>query len=340
MNSVCERADDQYFALVNDILLQGVPKESRAGNVISTFGKQITIDMSYGYPLLTTKKVFYKGILHELIWFLHGDTNIKYLLENNVHIWDGDAYRFFNELFPENGITKEKFLEMVMNKKFMNHDYTCGDLGPVYGAQWRGKTVFQPIDQIWKVIRDLKKYPDNRRLIVSAWIPMALSSMALPPCHVMFQFYTRKLTMAERLHALCERTNEFDEWKSPTEATLDMHNAPKRAISLMWTQRSVDVPCGLPFNIASYAALLCIVGKIVNMVPERLVGSLGDCHIYENQLDGIKEQLERDTKKYSYPRFVIRDKEWKDDLSDLEYEDMSVEGYHSYDAIKFPLNVG
>jgi thymidylate synthase len=303
--------DKQYQALLQDILDNGTPKSDRTGTgTISVFGRQIRHDMKDGFPLLTTKKMPFKTIVTELLWFLRGDTNIKYLVDNNCHIWDGDAYKnylkWFNEqskVFVEQGIvrepwTKEQYIEQI---KLGNVDSDLSDLGPIYGKQWRswGKRnhdsisneYFIGIDQIQNLINDLKTNPDSRRLMVNAWNVGELDQMVLPPCHYGFQVYTRELSLEER-RKLAKYDSEF---VSPmTVESWDRNNIPTRAISLMWNQRSVDTFLGLPFNIASYGLLLEIIAKEVNMVPDELIGNLGDVHLYSNHIEQAKEQIGRE----------------------------------------------
>jgi thymidylate synthase len=305
--------DKQYQNLLQEILDTGIKKEDRTGTgTISVFGRQIRHKMSEGFPLLTTKKMPFRLIVTELIWFLRGDTNIKYLVDNGCHIWDGDAYKNYDKLCIDTKwmepVKKELNGEVYdMGRKydqegFINRIKTddefankWGDLGPIYGKQWRdwerygyrgvqngaldcGMITMEDykkemyIDQIANLIRDLKTNPDSRRLIVNSWNVGELDSMILPPCHYGFQVYTRKTTREEKI------TNP----------------GKYRAISLMWNQRSVDTFLGLPFNIASYGLLLEIIAKEVNMVPDELIGNLGDTHLYLNHLDQAKEQIGRE----------------------------------------------
>ena len=311
--------DKQYQDLLQDILDNGVEKKDRTGTgTISVFGRQIRHDMKDGFPLLTTKKMPFKTIVTELLWFLRGDTNIKFLVDNNCHIWDGDAYK--NYLIECEKIVKshsfsdepERFTQEEFINKIKTDDEFVkkwGDLGRIYGAQWRkwkkpyvkpkdkvlikpsnGWPDFEYIDQIQNLINDLKTNPDSRRLMVNAWNVGELDSMVLPPCHYGFQVYTRELKTQERIDWLNKKNNTDQRYRN---VTMDELNVPTRAISLMWNQRSCDFPLGIPFNIASYGLLLEIIAKEVNMVPEELIGNLGDCHIYLNQIEGCKEQIGR-----------------------------------------------
>lgn len=274
--------DMQYRHLLGDILNTGVKKSDRTGTgTISVFGRQIRHKMSEGFPLLTTKKMPFKTIVTELLWFLRGDTNIKFLLDHDCHIWDGDAYKNYCNLHPVQNklMNQEDFINTV--KTNSNFAETYGELGPIYGKQWRQWQGWMDMngnekgslwyDQILQLIHSLKTNPDSRRLMVSAWNVAELDGMVLPPCHYGFQVYTRPTTREEKI----------------------INPGKYRAISLMWNQRSVDTPLGLPFNIASYGLLLEIIAISVDMVPDELIGNLGDCHIYSNQVDGVIEHIGR-----------------------------------------------
>ena len=364
--------EHDYLKLLNDIMVNGVTKSDRTGTgTISVFGRQIRHKMSEGFPLLTTKKMPFKTIVTELLWFLHGDTNIKYLVDNNCHIWDGDAYKaYLNDKATDLDAcySKEEFINAIKtNDAFAK---AWGELGPVYGKQWRSweskgdyklpDNVFdwvytesglpiteyksKQIDQIQNLINDLKTNPDSRRLMVSAWNPADLPNQVLPPCHYGFQVYTRELSYNEREQLALQNpiVKELCEVNGPMTPTgWDTHNIPTRAISLMWNQRSVDTPLGLPFNIASYALLLELLAMEVNMVPDELIGNLGDCHIYLDQVDGVKEQLWR--QPLLLGRLVINNEFWNPDANvfdqqDIRPEDFHVDGYESHPAIKFPLS--
>ena len=308
--------DKQYQALLNDILANGVKKEDRTGTgTISVFGRQIRHKMSEGFPLLTTKKMPFKSIVTELLWFLRGDTNIKYLVDNGCNIWNGDAYKnYLKEHEPLNGTaTMEEFIALIkQNEKPIYHE--LGELGPIYGKQWRQwnsisnddfdmRMSTYEVDQIQNLINDLKNNPDSRRLMVNAWNVGELDQMVLPPCHYGFQVYTRELSLNDRILEFAKRNLDPSEFRRgggsdgtviPEEKTLkvlDKHNIPTRAISLMWNQRSVDTFLGLPFNIASYGLLLEIIAKMVNMVPDELIGNLGDVHLYSNHIEQAIEQI-------------------------------------------------
>ena len=332
------RVDSQYLDLMRDILDNGVYKQTRAGWVKSVFGRQMRFNMKDGLPILTTKKVFTKGVIIELLWFLKGDTNIKFLVDNNVHIWDDDAYRHYLSIVNgEEKMTKEEFIEAVKGEVLIG-EYKCGDLGPVYGAQWR-KQGKKQIDQIKNIIEMLKTNPDDRRMICMAWNTNDFDEMALPPCHYGFQVYTRELTPTERLEWLWEHSNgQYDEWKSPTKQTLDDLGVPERELSLMWSQRSVDSFLGLPFNILSYSILLAMLAQCVNMTCGDVICSLGDAHIYEIHKEAVAEQLTRETNKYDLPKLVLNSN--IKDIVNFTFDDIKIEGYESYPTIKAPLCVG
>ncbi len=352
------KIDKTYLDLVQDIIDNGVEKETRNGGTISVFGRQIRHSMKDGFPLLTTKKLHWKSIVSELIWFLRGDTNIKWLLEQGNTIWVGDAYKRYwfnwrpikedcdNDLAP---YTQEEFINRIKTDDEFAEKW--GSLGKIYGAQWRSwgeyeykgttrKTTEtsdiidvdwkQPIDQIANLIKELKVNPDSRRLIVTAWNPADLGSVVLPPCHNFFQAYTRELSIEEKEYQL-EKTNcikdiENDriiyghEWEKYIQEQYEGIQStqgiqiPTRAISLMWNQRSVDVGLGLPFNIASYGLLLEIIAKAVNMVPDELIGNLGDVHLYSNHIEPIKEQFGRDLDSSERVRLFEEKMNYKDFL--------------------------
>jgi thymidylate synthase len=347
--------DKQYQALLKDILSYGVEKNDRTGTgTKSIFGYMIHHNMKDGFPLLTTKKVPFKTMATELMWFLMGDTNIKYLVNNNCHIWDGDAYKNYLKWAGNNPLTIEEFIEKIKTDSDFAGVY--GELGPVYGAQWRGwfkpeyvmnndfETTLQPveIDQIQTLINDLKTNPDSRRLMVNAWNVGELDQMVLPPCHYGFQVYTRELSLDERLDLMRKRTRDGTvDYDNRHHEFLDFHNIPKRAISLSWNQRSVDVFLGLPFNIASYGLLLEMIAREVNMVPEHLIGHLGDTHLYLNHLEQAQQQLERiprelPTLKMSSGHNFRAALNCKAD--EIDMNDFMLVGYNPHPTIKAPLS--
>jgi thymidylate synthase len=306
--------EHQYLNVLYEIINHGTDKSDRTGTgTKSIFGYQIIHDMKSGFPLLTTKKMAWKSVVTELLWFLRGDTNIKFLHDNNCHIWDRD---------------------------YNKSGRTDGELGPIYGKQWRSWDVEysfdnrSSIDQIANLINELKTNPDSRRLMVNAWNVGELDQMVLPPCHYGFQVYTRELSMSEK--ELWYKNNNIN----PNEPWYP--NFPTRAISLMWNQRSVDTFLGLPFNIASYALLLEIIAKEVNMIPDELIGSLGDVHLYNNHIEQAKEQLTREP--LELPKLSINDEFWNPEISIIEQiqhikpDDFQVLNYQSHPAIKAPLS--
>ena len=305
--------DKKYQNLLQDILDNGVEKSDRTGTgTLSVFGRQITHNMKQGFPALTTKKLAWKQVVSELLWFLTGQTNIAFLHKHNNHIWDGD--------YEKSGRTD-------------------GDLGPIYGKQWRkwdGKNG--RIDQIDDLVRELKSNPDSRRLMVSAWNVGELDQMVLPPCHYGFQIWTRELTYSERykiwFNNNYETGMEYYEGNIPNFDDTYYEPTPTRAISLMWNQRSVDTFLGLPFNIASYGLLLKIIANEVNMVPDELIGNLGDVHLYSNHIEQAKEQISREP--FDLPKLKTNAK--IDGICCNGPDDFILEGYQSHPTIKAPLS--
>ena len=318
--------DKQYTDLLQDILENGVTKSDRTGTgTLSVFGRQIRHKMSEGFPLLTTKKMPFKTITTELLWFLRGDSDIRFLWENNCKIWDGDWEKNYKTTCSE-PYTIEEVKQKVKDGNHSFHD-SMFDMGQIYGKQWRNWTKFQQykgektidtyqIDQIQNLINDLKTNPDSRRLMVNAWNVGELDQMVLPPCHYGFQVYTRELSLEERAKWLQDNKGydllvgnlEHDHIREVVE-----NESPTRAISLMWNQRSVDTFLGLPFNIASYGLLLHIIANEVNMVPDELIGNLGDTHLYSNHIEQAKEQIGRTlTFNERYALFTGNDKTWEE----------------------------
>ena len=374
--------DKNYQNLLQDILQNGVKKNDRTGTgVLSVFGRQFRHKMEEGFPLLTTKKMAWKTMVAELLWFLRGDTNIKFLLDYDCHIWDGDAYKnyfdknkadIFHPILPQ-----EAFINAIKTIDKFAEEW--GGLGPIYGKQWRDwngrenvqvsskrnekgyleyeKNHIKGIDQIENLIHELKSNPDSRRLMVSAWNVGELNQMVLPPCHYGFQVYTRELKVWERLDLASKTYDSFDplDFGIPGEAShseIDkLYPVPKRAISLMWNQRSVDTFLGLPFNIASYGLLLEIIAREVNMVPDELIGNLGDVHLYSNHIEQAKEQISRDP--FKLPTVKITERNWfqhesvKKHLGEKTFIEkimsyrpdcFELVGYESHGKIKAPLS--
>ena len=370
--------DKQYTDLLQDILDNGVEKKDRTGTgTKSVFGRQIRHNMKDGFPLLTTKKMAWKQIVTELLWFLRGDTNIKYLVDNNCHIWDGDCYAnylkkrtFANKdnvrepVTLQNGMTGERSRpftqEEFINKIKTDDEFArkWGELGPVYGRQWRNwgerkhdsisNEYFIGVDQIANLISELKTNPDSRRLMVNAWNVGEIDQMVLPPCHYGFQVYTRELSIYERAKIYAKKNSteiKIDTTNDHTALHLyyTTNNIPTRAISLMWNQRSVDTFLGLPFNIASYGLLLEIIAKEVNMVPDELIGNLGDVHLYNNHIEQAELQLTREP--FELPKLIFNPMF----LANLEHKGLDeaingqvnfeLENYQSHPAIKAPLSL-
>ena len=295
--------DKKYQDLLQDILDNGIQKSDRTGTgTLSVFGRQIRHNMKQGFPILTTKKVAWKGVVSELLWFLTGQTNISFLLKHNNHIWDGDAYKRYERVWNwdlDEPLPMKDFIERI--KTDNEFAKVWGELGPIYGKQWRkwGNAV----DQIDDLVRNLKENPDSRRLMVSAWNVDELDQMVLPPCHYGFQIWTRE-------------ENE------------------QRYISLMWNQRSVDTFLGLPFNIASYGLLLELLANEVGMIPDELIGNLGDVHLYSNHIEQAKEQIGRTS--FDLPKLKTDVK--IDGICCATPDDFVLEEYQSHPAIKAPLS--
>ena len=391
--------DKQYTDLLQDILDNGVTKSDRTGTgTKSIFGYTIRHNMKDGFPLLTTKKMPFRLIATELLWFLRGDTNIKYLVDNDCHIWDGDAYKNYCKIVgsieepdysvhvddPNQNCTRLMTMEEFINKIKTDDEFAkkWGDLGKIYGKQWRswgtGENVTighnglhtlvgeKVIDQIANLINDLKTNPDSRRLMVNAWNVGELDQMVLPPCHYGFQVYTRELSFEERIVWMKDNSPSreiilpqslgpdfsMDEFFKP-------YGVPTRAISLMWNQRSVDTFLGLPFNIASYGLLLEIIAKTLYMVPDELIGNLGDTHLYLNHIEQAKEQIGRTS--FELPTLNINTEFWSTESGEcgvglldaitvfksftndnfckcLLEEDIQLSNYRSHEKIKAQLS--
>ena len=290
------KLDTQYQDLLKTILEHGITKGDRTGTgTKSIFGYSVRHNMKDGFPLLTTKKMAWKTMVTELIWFLRGDTNIQFLVQNSCNIWNGDAYKNYvtqlSKVHSKYYIPMEmpEFIERIKTDDTFAKEF--GELGPIYGAQWRNwNNTGYSGDQITNLLHELKDNPDSRRLMVNAWNVGQLDEMVLPPCHYGFQMYTRELTWEEQVQWVLKNTDvELENLYIVEEIAKD--STPNRAVSLMWNQRSVDTFLGLPFNIASYGLLLEIIAKMVNMVPDQLVGNLGDTHLYLNHLEQAQEQI-------------------------------------------------
>jgi len=299
--------EQQYLDLLRDIETNGDYKDDRTGTgTYSLFGRQIRFDLSKGFPLLTTKKVFLRGIIIELLWFLNGESNIKYLVDNDVHIWDSWPYKYYKETNEKNGkevLSQKDFIGKIKDdSKFAK---IWGELGPVYGVQWRHwkDEDGHEIDQIARLIDQIKNNPDSRRIIVSAWNASKIDEMAksgLPPCHTMFQFYVSNGKLSCQLY-----------------------------------QRSADVFLGVPFNIASYALLTMMVAKVTGLQLGDFVHTFGDVHIYKNHLEQVNLQLTREPKPF--PKMKINDD--VKDIFSFKPSDFELLGYDPYPSIKAPVAV-
>jgi len=340
------KLDKEYQMLLEYILGNGVEKKDRTGTgTISVFGTQIRHDMSDGFPLLTTKRIPVKTMMTELKWFLKGDTNIKYLVDNGCNIWNGDAYNKYCKAHPseyeDDMFTQEEFIEHIKEDESFAKNW--GELGPIYGKQWRDWNgdnfiygdLKNGIDQIANLIKELKTNPDSRRLMVSAWNVGELDKMTLPPCHYGFQVYTRELSDKERYDYWFknnyETGMEYNESNIPNFDDDYYTTTPKRSLSLMWNQRSVDTFLGLPFNIASYGMLLTLLAEEVGMIPDELIGNLGDTHLYLNHIQQAKEQINREP--YQLPTIEIH----MSDILNGEF-DYELAYYQYHPTIKAPLS--
>lgn len=317
-NNKSRHQEYQYLDLLKDILKNGVDKpvfNNPGVTIKSVFGRQFRFDLSKGFPLLTTKKVFLRGIIHELLWFIKGDSNIKYLVDQDVHIWDEWAYKKYNsQLKIDNGqlekLTQEEFIQKIKDLP-KNHPFVkkWGDLGNVYGVQWRrwGTSDSRAIDQLAWAISELKTTPFRKSIVVSAWNPEFIyemaapgKSMALPPCHTLFQLNTQK----DRL-------------------------------SLHLYMRSADIFLGVPFNIASYSLLNMMLAQVTGLKPGEFILTFGDVHIYSNHFDQVKEQLKR--KPRPFPKMKINPK--VKNIDAFKFEDFTLEGYDPYPPIKGEVTV-
>ncbi|MDA8919471.1 thymidylate synthase [bacterium] len=297
--------EKQYQGILRKLVLYGKEKRDRTGTgTLSYFGDQIRHNMADGFPLLTTKKMAVKTMMTELKWFLKGDTNIKYLVDNNCHIWNGDAYKSYRRI-PTNQLDERTFIHRIKTQDWFAKEW--GELGPIYGKQWRdwqsqkfnvakGEGYLLQIDQIHKLIVDIKNNPDSRRLMVSAWNVGEVEEVVLPPCHYGFQCYVQD-----------------------------------GKLSLMWNQRSCDTFLGIPFNIASYATLLLLLCKETGLEAGELIGNLGDVHLYKNHVQQAKEQIVREP--FPLPTIELTNV----DILNGEW-DYEVKGYEYHPTIKAPLS--
>lgn len=290
----------QYLDMCRYILEHGEDRPDRTGTgTRSVFGYQTRYDLREGFPLLTTKKMYLRPIAEELLWFIKGDTNIKYLVDRNVKIWNEWPYEDFKKSEDFNGETLEEFVEKIKNDDEFAKKH--GNLGPVYGAQWRNFNN-EGTDQLVKLIDSLKNNPFSRRHIISAWNPGQVDEMALPPCHTLMQFYV---------------------------------SSDQKYLSCQLYQRSADTFLGVPFNIASYALLTCMLAQVCGYEPKEFIHTIGDAHIYENHFDVVKTQIEREP--LPLPHLVLNKD--IDNLFDFKIEDIKLEGYQSYGPLKGKVSV-
>jgi thymidylate synthase len=354
-------ADKQYQALLTNIIENGRQKGDRTGTgTISIPFGTLDFDMNEGFPLLTTKKIFTKAVIHELLWFLNGDTNIQYLEQNGVSIWTSDAYREYVKKVghnPNDVLTKENFADAIRKNDVFAKKF--GELGPVYGHQWRhwnylmwskpdaaevskGNNVYnwslKGIDQIQQAMDKLINNPDDRRIMVSAWNVDEIDHMALPPCHYGFQLYTEELTLNERIGLLLKTVTDTSSMNHMTDEERDKYltliNIPKRKLSLIWDQRSCDTFLGIPFNIASYGILLHMFAQQANMVPDRLIGSLKNVHIYNNHIEQCKEQISREP--LQLPTIELNKAK---DIFSYTFDDIKFINYTPHDKIAGAISV-
>jgi len=362
----------QYLELLETIVSDGVEKESGRANMPNTIGIShgvIKMNLLDGFPLLTTKKMFWKGIVHELLWILRGETNIKYLVDNNVNIWNGDAYRWylkFRDANPPimkdekeiNNFSKiEDFISVIKDGVGIGHldvrgqdwfpGYRLGDLGKVYGYQWRNQNG---VDQVKEVLDGLKSNPYSRYHIIDAWNKADFKDMALPPCHLLYQFIVRPLSFDVREAIAIEQglnsKVQFAEIVGKDAAekdyiprVLDVYNIPKFYLDLNMYQRSCDTVLGVPFNIASMSLLLMLFAEVSDMIPGNATWIGGDTHIYVDHIPAVMEQLGRNP--YDLPQMLIK-KELNslEDILALTIDDFELIDYVSHDAIKAELFVG
>jgi thymidylate synthase len=318
--------ESEYLNLIQDVLMNGVKKMDRTGTgTLSVFGRQIRCDLNKGFPAITTKKLFWKGVVGELLWLLSGSTNVKPLQDQDIHIWDAWA------------------------------DKETGELGPVYGKQWRNWTQYayvqgetpltferiksNRIDQIANVIETIKTNPDSRRMVVSAWNVGQLSQMALEPCHAFFQFYTREIPVNERVMLLGHKYGGEIRAKTNDpkfmEAILAQEKIPTRYLDCQMYQRSADLFLGVPFNIASYALLTHMIAQVTGLQVGELVITFGDAHIYLNHRDQVNEMLSRDPRVLP----VLRLNPAIQDIDGFQLADAELVGYLPYPAIAAPIAI-
>jgi len=353
----------QYLDLLRHIVDCGVEKESGRANMPNTIGVShsiIKMDLSDGFPLLTTKKMYWKGIVHELLWFLRGETNIKYLIDNNVNIWNSDAYRWYLKWWDDNAteleylqieklLNIEQFVEKIKNGETKEYQwrvgsqgdkkYKLGDLGKVYGYQWRNQNG---VDQVKDVLDGLKNNPYSRYHIIDGWNKADFNEMALPPCHLLYQFIVRPLTLRERTdYYYGEMDGSLYLYNIDDELIkhFDECNVPRFYLDLNMYQRSCDSACGIPFNLASMSLLLMLFAKASNMISGMATWIGGDTHLYVSHVEKAKEQMER--KPHKLPTIKInKELESLEDILELKIDDFELLNYESHPKIMYELFVG
>lgn len=365
--------DQEYFRLLDLILTKGKRKKNRTGtDTIGVFGAQARFDLST-FPLLTSKRMAIKSITHELLWFIKGDTNIKYLVDNGCNIWNDDAYRNYLNICKSKNISspysKEEYIKLIKSSDQFANQY--GDLGQgTYGQMWRRFPYFTEteknpntphmldrgsdsllnlgvVDQLTKVLNKLKTNPDDRRMIVSAWHPYWVDHCALPPCHTLFHFNTEELTVDERVALAGNKINAYtpdnsmqfnnkEQEDAAYHRYCDQAGIPRRRLNCLLYQRSCDTFLGVPFNIASYGMLISMVAQVTNMLTGEFVHTYGDLHIYENHISQCKEQMTREPK--AAPRLVLNPN--VKSLFDFKFEDISIADYEPHPPIKGELSTG
>ncbi|MFW6246629.1 MAG: thymidylate synthase [bacterium] len=352
----------QYQDLLQNIVNNGIEKESGRPNMPNTIGisnATITMDLNDGFPLLTTKKMYWKGIVHELLWFLRGETNIKYLVDNKVNIWNQDAYRWYLKYHKKSNVktpplTIEQFVDTIKNNEIKNphfegSDYCLGDLGKVYGYQWRNQNG---VDQVKDVLNGLKTNPYSRYHIIDGWNKADFPEMALPPCHLLYQFIVRPMSFKERRDLAYKYAVENNKIPLLIDAHGDTGtpeymrvidetgwNIPKFYLDLNMYQRSVDTFLGCPFNLASMSLMLMIFAKASNMIAGKAFWIGGDTHLYVNHMPMVVEQLSRDPRPLP-KMFITKQLYGLDDILSLSIDDFQLLGYDPHPTIKAELFTG
>jgi len=345
----------QYLDLLKNILENGIEKESGRANMPNTIGisgAEMRMNLEDGFPLLTTKKMFWKGVIHELLWIMRGETNIKYLVDNDVNIWNGDAYRWylkrFNELKENEDLdpcSMEEFVEKVKEGGYSFKDYKMGDLGKVYGHQWRNQNG---VDQLKDLITGLQTNPYSRYHIIDAWNKADFPDMALPPCHLLYQFIVRPLNKEQKIYWLNSNClmhddrpwtlNMFDE-NGPDPEMCRQYGVPRFYLDMSMYQRSCDTFLGVPFNIASMSVFLMIMAKISGMIPGEARWIGGDVHLYTAHISAAEEQIERPV--YQLPKLIIKKRlKTIDDIMELTIDDFDVISYRYHPKIEQELFTG